>query len=138
MNTQFFNTFTALGVPENPPVLCCKYETNPWVFTRINDTNHAQLEVDLASVPPPRILTEATGEASERGGAIALLISLPTIGTAGSPSIRVFVWSDTETNAAVVDAIIVPFIQPTGFTYASPAPGRWMCSTFASCGRAPG
>lgn len=134
MNTQFFNTFTALGAPNNPPVLCCKYETNPWVFTRINDTLFDQLEIDLASVPPPRIMTESTGEVSQRGGAFALLVNLPTVGSGSPMTARMYIWHDTDTSAAVDGAILVPFIQPTGYTYASPAPGRWYCATGASCG----
>lgn len=128
-DTQYFNTFSAGETPNNPPVFCCKYETAAWAFTRINDSSYTQLMKDLKAVPPPRILNESGNEASLKGGARAYLISLPTPGTTGHPVYRLYFWSDTETDADNGSTTLVPYVQPAGYTYASPAPGRWMAPT---------
>lgn len=132
-NTQIFGTFNGAGVPNNPPVPASNYETNPWVLTRINDPLFTQLLIDLASIRPPRLLTEATGDPSQRGGALAILISLPAVGS-GNPALsQLFVWSDTESHAAGT-GIVVPFNQPSGYNYGTPANGRWVYWTSTTFG----
>lgn len=132
-NTQIFGTFNGAGVPNNPPVPASNYETNPWVLTRINDPLFTQLLIDLASIRPPRLLTEATGNPAQRGGAIAILLSLPVVGTGNAAASQTYFWSDTE-SAAGGSGIVVPFNQPTGYTYASPYNGRWVSTTTTNSG----
>lgn len=135
MNTQFFNTFTALGIANDPPILCCKSEEKVWVITREGSliTYLPMLLNDLQSIPPPRRLTDAASEVSQRGTSIAYLVLLKPLPLTPTTTIVIqAVWSDHET-AIATGISIVPFMQPTGYTYASPAPGRWMCCGVPTC-----
>lgn len=132
-NTSIYATFDALGTPRNPPISASNYETNPWVLVRVNDFSFTQLLVDLASIRPPRIMTEAVAESSVRGGALAYLISLPSPGVALLAASQCYLWSDTETRNSG-PGVVIPFVQPSGYSYGLPHAGRWIYWNPASFG----
>lgn len=124
------------GTPKtitNPSDFCAVYQSDNCILTRINDPALVSLFVDLRSIPAPRIYDGAIASPKNVGGAIATLISLPTPGTPGSkPTVKSFYWSDTETESDDGSDVLTPYIQPTGFSYESPAPGRWMSANSPS------